>query len=248
MGGLTRWNDISGLCNILLIYRLIWLPHMSQAPLRLGLINPYKMSSWGSTTCGPTGQHLGKKWRNLSHPCQKQSMWGTHSWIFRWLVMLWHTSRGFVPLCRRSQRWPRRRRYHYSCGGSSPDLGTNWFPCGRQFGSVDGDGREGRCVEGQGKRGQKSQKASWNGLGKYWQQNFKRKKKPRWEQKDFGSAIQGKGIAQTIGEPSFGSAAMVTTGTNIEGKENKKGGPWVRPCMACGGKHKFQECPEWKQI
>ena len=42
---------------------------------------------------------------------------------------------------------------------------------------------------------------------------------------------------------------MVTIGgTNTEGKENKKGGPWVRPCMACGGKHKFQECLEWKQI
>ena len=51
-----------------------------------------------------------------------------------------------------------------------------------------------------------------------------------------------------MGEFSFGSIVVATMGTNTEGNKKKEGGWWLRPCMACGGKHKFKECPEWKQV
>ena len=51
-----------------------------------------------------------------------------------------------------------------------------------------------------------------------------------------------------MGESSFGSVAMVTMGTNTEGKKKKKGGSWLRPCITYGVQHKLKECPEWKWI
>ena len=51
-----------------------------------------------------------------------------------------------------------------------------------------------------------------------------------------------------MGESSFGFVVAVTMGTNIERKKKKKGGTWLRPYMACRGKHNFKECPKWKRV
>ena len=55
---------------------------------------------------------------------------------------------------------------------------------------------------------------------------------------------------QAIGESSSRSVAIVTMGTSTLGNQGGKGGHGKKmfPCMACGQKHKFKECPEWKKV
>ena len=73
------------------------------------------------------------------------------------------------------------------------------------------------------KNGQNKQKARGTRSGKPRQQNFKSNKKRRWGKKNFGNAIQGKGIAHVVRESSSSSIAMVTMGTGTQGNEGKKG-------------------------
>ena len=77
-------------------------------------------------------------------------------------------------------------------------------------------------------------------------QNKKGHKKPWLGKKGFGNIVQGKGTVTTEGASSYGSVAVVASGTNTQGHQNqqKKGPRRKFPCPGCGGKHQCKDCPQ----
>ena len=94
----------------------------------------------------------------------------------------------------------------------------------------------------------KQTKSRGNGSGKQGEQNFSSNRKLGWDKKGCRNAVQGKGTAQTLGNSSSGSVAMVTTETGTQVTKQKKNGLWRKPCMDNGGKHEFKDFPEWKRV